>query len=458
MAIIADLDNDGDRDVFITYARDGNHMFENLGTGKFRDISETAGAGDDGDISGPAIAFDYNNDGLLDLYVGRFGDYLDGKTPWQAVDNQNAQTNRLFRNLGDLKFEDVTAEAGVGDTGWAQAISHVDYNLDGYQDIYISNDFGRNELYENEGDGTFKARGQSTGTNDEFHGMNVAFADFNRDAHPDIFITNIWGWLITEPMPGEFNKVLLSKPSAVSPDGPSARQVSYEISRSLIPELETRDTGWSWAALFFDADNDSDEDLYLVNGHSDYSTFLQYRPHPTREGEIYPINNGRETNLFFRNDDGELRVPEEPSGAELDEFNSRSIALLDFDQDGDLDIAVSTFHDYARLFRNDLAPSTNHWLTVELIGDPEQGSSRDAIGAQVIARATDDLYVWRSVTGGEGYLGMSTLPVEIGLGNAAAVDLEIFWPGRKRQEVLAVPANTAIRVRQGVPGYETVSR
>jgi hypothetical protein len=441
MAVIADLDNDGDREVFITYARDGNHLFENLGRGRFRDVSTTAGVGDRGDVSGPVIAFDYDNDGLLDLYVGRFGDYLDGRTPWQAIDNQNAQPNRLFRNVGNLRFEDVTRFAGVGDTGWAQAISHVDYNLDGFQDIYISNDFGRNELYENRGDGTFEPRGESTGTNDEFHGMNVAFADFNRDSHPDIFITNIWGWLFTEPGPGEYNKVLLSNPEA--------GRVSYEISKSIIPELDQRDTGWSWAALFFDADNDSDEDLYLVNGHSDYSTFLQYRPHPTREGEIYPINNGRETNLFFRNDGGELRVPAQPSGAELGELNSRSIALLDFDQDGDLDIAVSTFHEYGRLFRNDLAPAENNWLTIELVGDPS---------FQVTARGEDGLYVWRTVTGGEGYLGMNTLPVEIGLGRATSVDLEIHWPGRRLQEVNAVPANRVIRVQQGKPGFETVDR
>jgi hypothetical protein len=446
MAVLADLDNDGDRDAFITYARDSDRLFENLGSARFQEVTAESGVRTESTISGPAIAFDYDNDGLLDLYVGRFGDYLAGETPWQAVDNDNAQPNRLYRNLGNLRFEDVTESAGVGDTGWAQAISHVDYNLDGYQDIYISNDFGRNELFENRGDGTFTARGAGIGLDDEFHGMNVAFADFNRDGYPDIFITNIWGWMFNQPGPGEFNKLFLSRPTT---DG-----VAFDLANHLIPELQTRDTGWSWAALFFDAENDGDDDLFLVNGHSDYSTFLQYRPHPTRPGEIYPINNGREENLFFRNDGGILRVPEQPTGAELGDLNSRSIALLDFDGDGDEDLAVTTFHEHARLFRNDLSSGVNNWLEVELVGNPEEGCSRDAIGAQLIARSGEGLYVWRAVTGGEGYLGMSDLPVHIGLGDETTVDLEIIWPGRQVQHVVGVGANQRIRIRQGEQGFE----
>lgn len=449
MAVLADLDNDGDRDALITFARDGNRLFENLGGGRFRDISEAAGLRSDGSISGPAIAFDFDNDGLLDLYLGNFGDYLEGEAPWQASDNRNAQANRLYRNRGALRFEDVTEAAGAGNTGWAQAISHVDYNLDGYQDIYIANDFGRNELLENLGNGTFASRGAATGTDDEFHGMNVAFSDLNQDRYPDILITNIWGWVLSEPGPGEFNKLLLSTPSE---DGPV-----YRATNSAIPEFESRDTGWSWGALFFDADNDGDEDLYVVNGHTDYSTFVQYRPHPTRDGAIYPINNGREANLFFLNQEGELRVPAQPTGAELGDLNSRSVALLDYDMDGDLDMAVSTFHEHARLFRNDLAPRQNHWLEIELVGDPTQGASLDAIGTQLIARSDDGFYAWRTVTGGDGYLSMSTLPLEIGLGVATSVDLEIYWPGRRRQDVRGVPGSQRIRVRQGRPGFELVS-
>ncbi len=446
MAVAADFDNDGDRDVFITYARDTNRLFRNQGVGKFRDVTAGSGMSRDGDLSGPAVAFDCDNDGLLDVYAGNFGDYLSEASPWTALDNKNGLPNRLYRNLGDLRFEDVTERSGAGDTGWSQALSHVDVDRDGDQDLYVANDFGTNELLLNRGDCTFVKGGETTGSDDPFHGMNVAFTDLNGDTRPDILVTNIWGWIPTEREPGEFNTFLTSRRQG---DG-----VGFERDLGRIPGLKEHDTGWSWAGLFFDADLDGDDDLFLTNGLTDYSTFLQWRLHPSREGELYPISNSREKNVFFANEGGVLRIPAEASGAELGENNSRALALLDVDRDGDLDLAISTFHSYARLFRNDGVPAGRHWLTVELAGDPARGTSRDAIGAQVIARDSAGLYVWRTVSGGEGYLGMSTLAVEIGLGRATAVDLEILWPGKVVQRLEGVPADQAIRIRQGKAGFE----
>ncbi len=448
MSLVADFDNDGDQDLFITYARDTNRLFRNGGGGRFEDITPQSGLRTTEDISGPAIAFDHDNDGSLDVYVGNFGDYLNGATPWVSPDSQNAQSNRLYRNLGEMRFEDVT-DGAAGNTGWTQALSHVDYNQDGYQDIYIANDFGSNELLENQGDGTFRARGEAGTTGDRFHGMSVAFADLNRDTYADIFISNIWGWVPTEREPGETNSLLIS---AARENG-----VRYRSDRSRIPGLIRRDTGWSWAALFFDADNDGDDDLFVANGLTDYSTARQVRPHPTRSGLLYPVSHNRERNLFFLHQDGLLEVPPEVSGAELGGCNSRAIALLDYDRDGDLDMALSTFHSSARLFRNDGAPRANHWLSVELVGDPARGVNRNAIGARLIARNADSgLYVWRAVTGGEGYMAMSTLPVGIGLGEARSVDLEIHWPGMERQVVEEIAAEQRIRIYQGNPVFESI--
>lgn len=447
MAVIADLDDDGDRDVFLTYARDTNRLFENLGGGKFRDVTQSSGLEREGDMSGPAVAFDYDNDGRLDLYVGNFGDYLNGASPWIGPDAKNGQPNRLYRNLGGLRFEDTTERAGVGDTGWVQALSHADLDGDGDQDLFLANDFGTDELYENQGDGTFRARAEEAGADDRFHGMNVAFADLNRDALADIAISNIWGWVPTEEKPIETNTLLISQPRA-------GGGIGYRPGFDVIPEFLSHDTGWAWAALFFDAENDGDDDLFLTNGLHEYSTFIQYRRHPTRRDQLYPINNSREKNLFFENQDGVLRLPEAPSGAELGDFNSRGLALLDYDCDGDLDLAISTFHARARIFRNDAALKENRWLVVELVGDPAQGTSRDAIGARLTARGPDGLYVWRTVSGGEGYLGMSTLEVELGLGAAETVDLTVDWPGKKRQELRGVTANQRIRIWQGGEGYE----
>ena len=445
MAIPADFDNDGDPDLFVTYARDTNRIFENDGAGTFSDRTQASGLERDGDVSGAAIAVDVDGDGLLDIFVANFGDYLAGATPDSPNAATNALPNRLYRNLGGLRFVEVEGAAGMADTGWAQAVSHNDLDLDGDQDIYIANDFGHNRLWLNRGDGTFEEVGAAAGADDRFHGMNVAFADLNRDRLPDIFITNIWFWDSVERATTETNTLLLS-------DGDLAGPVRFVPSED--SALRNHDSGWSWAALFFDLDHDADEDLYVANGFTPYSTFIQFRPRPDGSGELYPINNGGEANMLFLGSDAGFELLP-GSGAELAGHNSRAVALLDFDRDGDLDLAVSTFHSEARLFRNDAPDPAAGWLLVELEGDPAAGGNRDAIGAQLVATGAGGLYLWRSVTGGEGYLARSDGVVHFGLGTAERVDLEVRWPGGSLQRIEGIRANQRIRVRQGVEGYET---
>ncbi len=450
MALLADFDNDGRRDLFLTYAAEGNRLFRNLGEGRFEEVTEVSGLMHTGDITGGATAVDTDNDGLLDLYVANFGNYLASENPWSPTDSRNGQANRLFRNLGDLRFAEITEQAGegVGNTGWAQAVSHVDYDVDGDQDLFIANDFGRDDLLVNQGDGTFRSLGMETGTDDPGHGMNVAFADLNRDGLPEIFVTNIWVWHEVRREVTETNSLFLSERR-------SDRSVGYR--RSEDPALLARDTGWAWGALFLDVENDGDDDLFVANGFSDYLTFVQYRPAADDPERLYPINNGREPNVFFRNDGGGIpNVVVEGSGAELPGLNSRGVAALDFDRDGDLDLAVSTFHAEAHLLRNEAPRAGTHWLEVDLVGDPERGVARDAFGVRVVARR-GDLYVWRSLAGGEGYLSQSSHLLHMGLGEAESVDLEVVWPGNQTQLVPGVPADRRIRIRQGVEGFEVLA-
>jgi enediyne biosynthesis protein E4 len=452
MPILADFDNDGDADLFVTYARDWNRLLLNDGRGVFRDVTEGSGLEREGDISGPAVAVDVDNDGLLDLYVGNFGDYLSGASAWVSQDAKNAQGNRLYRNLGPgeggaPRFEEIGERAGVADIGWAQAVGHADLDRDGDQDLYVANDFGRNQLFLNRGDGTFEAAGEATGADDPHHGMNVAFADLNGDRYPDLFVTNIWFWAAASRQVTETNSLLLSEPAG---DG----GVRYR--RLEEGPLIAEDSGWAWGALFFDLENDGDDDLLMVNGFTDYLTFVQYREHPERPGDLYPINNGRDPNMLFVNDSGALpdRLVKD-SGIEIPGINSRAIALVDYDLDGDLDAVVTTFHERARLFRND--SGAGNWLSVELVGDPARGVNRDAIGAVVLARAGDGWSAWRQVSGGEGYLGTSTPAVELGLGERTRVDLEIVWPGGTTQLVEGIAVNQRIRVRQGSAEIEVVA-
>ncbi len=447
MALVADFDNDGWRDLFLLYAAEGSRLFRNLGEGRFQDVTEASGLMRKGDIGGGATAADFDGDGLLDLYVANFGNYLADENPWSPTDSRNGQPNRLFRNVGDLRFEEITAQAGegVGNTGWAQAVSHVDYDADGDQDLFIANDFGRDELLANQGDGTFRSAGKETGSDDAGHGMNVAFAELNRDGFADILVTNIWFWEGLRRKVTETNGLFLSERR---PDG----SVGYR--RSEDEAFLARDTGWAWGALFLDVENDGDDDLFVANGFTDYLTFVQYRAAPDDPERFYPINNGREPNVFFRNDGGGIpNVVVEGSGAELPGLNSRGVAALDSDRDGDLDLAVSTFHAEAHLLRNDAPRAGTHWLEVDLVGDPERGVARDAFGARVVARR-GDLYVWRSLAGGEGYISQSSHLLHLGLGQSESVDLEVVWPGNQTQLVPDVPADQRIRIRQGVEGFE----
>ena len=131
------------------------------------------------------------------------------------------------------------------------------------------------------------------------------------------------------------------------------------------------------------------------------------------------------------------------------------LAVFDYDRDGDLDLAISTFHSQARLFRNDAPPPDHSWLTVELVGDPQRSVNRDAIGAQLVVTDENGLYVWRAITGGDGYLSMQSLPLEFGLGDSKTVDLEILWPNGETQSLEDVRTNRTIRVHQGRTGFET---
>ncbi len=434
--LIADFDNDGWRDLYTGCARDPDRLYRGLPDGSFADATAGAGLDAAAGISGPATAFDGDGDGLLDLYVGYFGNYLAGESPFRPGDNRNGQPDRYFRNLGGLRFEDVSAAAGVGSTGWAQAVSHTDVDLDGDQDVYVANDFGRNELLLNRGDGSFEPAPEDSGAADPNHGMNVAFADLNADLLPDIFITNIWSLEPRRLELVETNSLLLSR------DGPARPRFTTADD----PALAAIDTGWSWAALFLDFDHDADDDLFLVNGFTDYWTTFQYRAHPEQPGRRYAVNNGRDANRLLVSDGG---LPTRPvaSGAEMAEANSRGLALADFDLDGDVDLAVSAFHGPARLFRNEL-PAGRHWLAVELLGATTSAGGRDAFGAVVLTRLPGRAApIWRQVTGGEGYLSMSTPAVELGLGASSSATLELRWPDGRRQRLETVTADRRLRIR-----------
>ncbi|HSC15574.1 MAG TPA: VCBS repeat-containing protein, partial [Gammaproteobacteria bacterium] len=354
--IIADFDNDGRQDILISYVNDDHRLFRNVGGARFEDVTPSCGLGGAGLIGGPVTVFDFDLDGLLDVYIGYFGDYVRGAIPSVDRNNQNALPNRLFRNVGGMRFEDVTEGSGTDDVGWTQAVSHVDFDRDGLQDIVVANDYGRNAFLRNLGSGKFEDVAAALGITESFHSMNVGIADLNDDDFPDIYISNIAMLVkdnkyvfpdVNTPMDFDLRAMagMLTKESDMFymshlENGRLARLVpSKDVERG------ATSTGWAWDAEFFDFDHDGDDDLYLVNGTNDFNTYsMVYRPKDAgSKGRELLLDHRRETNVFFLNEDGKLKNASARSGIDIAQ-NSRSTAYLDYDGDGDLDIALNNFH------------------------------------------------------------------------------------------------------------------
>ena len=466
--IIADFDNDGLQDVLITYVDDDHRLYRGLGGLRFQDVSAASGLGGSGLVGGPATVFDFDGDGLLDVYVAYFGDYLRGAIPTFDRDNQNALPNRLFRNRGGLRFEDVSRDSGAMDTGWTQAVSHVDFDRDGRQDLIVANDYGRNAFLRNLGGGRFEDVAPRLGITDAFHSMNVGVADLNDDDHPDVYISNL-ATLVKDDKysfpdvntPLHFDLRAMSGMLVKESDLLYMSHVEDGRLAGFVPSTDVErgatSTGWAWDAEFFDVDHDGDDDLYLVNGTNDFNVFSTIYPHEGPDGgrrEIL-LDHKRESNVLFLNEGGKLRNRSPGSGADL-VANSRSTAYLDYDGDGDLDVAVNNFHAPAVLLRND-AEKAGHWLGLRLRGDPERGISRDAIGARVVVRSAGGRSIRREVQGGSGYLSMNPKRIHVGLGHASSADVEIVWPDGERQILRGLAADADYHVVQG-SGAASVAR
>ena len=460
--VIADFDNDGLQDIFITYVNDDHRLYRGRGGGRFEDVTGEAGLGGGGLVGGPAVAFDYDRDGRLDLYIGYFGDFLHGVLPTLSRRNTNGQPNRLFRNLGGFRFQDVTAGSGLDNTGWTQAASHTDLDGDGWQDVIVGNDFGVNGYYRNLGDGRFEDIAPKLGTDKPSFTMNVGIADLNRDLFPDIYISNIVTMakddkytLPSAETAMHFDPVSMSRMRVVEANdlftsvAEDRTLLRYRLSDAVARGLSS--TGWAWDADFFDFDNDGDDDLYCLNGMNEYAVYSDtpyYTSVHDQKMEISLPVAQRETNVFFVNEGGKLRNRSEASGADL-VGNSRSAAYLDIEGDGDLDVVLNNYHGAAVLYRNELEAEARNWLKVRLVGDPARGSNRDAIGSRLVLRAEPGLQVWREVHGTIGYLSVHPREQHFGLGGATEGRLTITWPNGESEKVGPLAANRRYVVTQG---------
>lgn len=455
--IIADLDNDGDQDILITYVNDVHRVYSNNNDGTFSDVSDLANLGGLGLVGGPAAVVDINNDGLLDVYIAYFGNYIEGVLPTLERKNNNGTANQLFINTGGFKFKKANEALGADNVGWGQALTHTDINQDGWQDIIVGNDFGVNGYYINQKGKKFVDAASVLGTNKPSYTMNVSLSDLNQDGFPDVYISNI----VT--MNKDEKYVLPSKDTQAkfNPDNLANMRVvegndlfiSAKNNKSLEYSLSDKvgrgdsSTGWAWDADFFDVDNDGDDDLYVANGMNDYYVYSTKKPY--HGGEVTFPDASKASNVFYLNSGGWLKNQSSASGLDI-VANSRSVTYFDLEGDGDLDVLINNYHDQAGLFRNNAEKLKNNWLKIKLRGSPQHGVNLDAIGAQVLIGFGSEGYLWRQVSSSQGYLSVHPKTLHFGIGRENEARVIVIWPNGQRETFGLLPANKRYTLSYGL--------
>jgi hypothetical protein len=489
VALFADYDNDGYKDLFVSRTFQPNQLFHNNGDGTFTDVTKRSGIGEDCCTTVASWA-DYDNDGLLDLYVGR---YLDPRisipTTFYA---RNGEPNQLYHNNGDGTFTNVTVKAGVGDQGLCLGTVFGDYDDDGYPDLYVVNDFGRKTLYHNNRNGTFSDVTVKSGTLAYGAGMSASMVDYDNDGKLDLYCTNIrseHAWFAAPPTVARY--MLNSITQGVwSTDLP----LYWEIFRQsgfgfpgVFRQMASGNTllrnkgdgtfedttvkaganpvGWFWGASFADFDNDGWLDIYAADGwvknDPDSELELDFLNNVVSHQDIYKTGkyfdpayfgknswHGWDRNRHLRsNGDGTFTEIGRAAGTDLMN-NSRGVAVADFWNRGVMDIAVSASTERHALLRNEMVNRRN-WLQVELVGIQ---SNRDAVGARVTA-ITKGKRQTREVVLGDGYASQNSLRQHFGLGDDLAVDeLTVRWPRSGIVQTFHdVAANRIVEVTEGRP-------
>jgi enediyne biosynthesis protein E4 len=432
---VGDYDNDGRPDIFVANVT-GNQLFHNNGDGTFTDVTEKAG------LSGARLNgkkmwsvgagwFDYNNDGLLDLFVVNYCVWEVDKDPYCAVKNgvraychpkQYAPLhNTLYRNNGDGTFTDVSQETGIAEhMGKGMSVSFADYDHDGFLDAFVANDTTPAFLFHNLKGKKFEEVGVAAGVayapdGGALSGMGSDFRDVNNDGLPDIWYTAVEH----ETFPLLINQ---GEGSFVDQSASNGLRSTSQMS--------------GWGNGMFDLDNDGWKDLFVARSNV--------------MDNISLLNASRtyeEPNAIFRNlGNGKFEDVSAAAGADFQlKAAHRGVAFGDLDNDGRIDMVVSVLGAQVKLFHN-VSSTSNHWILLKLVGTK---SNRMGIGAQIHIVTPDNRSQWNEVTTATGYASSSDSRVHFGLGvNARVREIEIRWPSGIRQTLHDVAGDQILTIEE----------
>ncbi len=431
---VGDYDNDGYDDLFVT-AYGQNHLFHNNGNGTFTDVTQKSGLAGIKEFSTSAAWVDYDKDGRLDLVVGNYVQWspdrdlyctLDGKSKsYCTPESYKGASLRLWHNRGDGTFEDVTKKAGLDDpTSKTMGIAILDYDNDGWPDLLVSNDTQPNKLYRNNGNGTFSEKAVVAGiafSEDGVAraGMGVDAADYDRSGSPSILITNFSNQMLS--LYHNEGKGLFVDEAPRS-----------EIGRASLLTL-------GFGCFFFDFDLDGWPDIFIANGHIDADI---QRVQPNVKYAMPP-------HLFRNMGKGNFAEVTKSSGTAFAAPRvGRGAAYADFDNDGRLDLLLSTNGGPVYLFHNEpTGPAkANQSLRIKLSG---KKSNRDGIGALVRVTSEGETQA-QMLRSGSSYLSASELVLTFGLGQHSKAEIvEVRWPSGQVDHLANIDAGQTITITEG---------
>lgn len=496
-ASFGDIDNDGSPDLFVTTVRMGNHLFKNLGRGEFKDITRESGIGSESSRarhSSGAVFFDFNNDGLLDLFLtnvgnyttndkGRGGFYLGRTDAFQGWRFQlRSEPSILYQNLGAGKFRDVSKEMSLEHSGWSGDATFCDLNEDGYPELYVVSMSGDDKYYENERGKRFVDKSAAYFPKTPWGTMGVKFFDYNLDGLMDLFVTDMHSdmtgaqiragekdysprfekqksevWCSVEWSAADYARAsnnILGNAFYQNQGGGNFIEISDKIGA---------ETFWPWGISVADLNADGYEDVFVTAGMGyplryainsvllneagqrfvDSELVLGVEPRKGNriEKEFFTLDCSGEDkrNLLCRDRTGLVTV--------LGSTSSRSSVAMDLDDDGDLDIVTNEWGDHPQVLISNLSDKKQiRYLKIRLIGTD---ANRDGLGATVRVHSGGKVYA-RYNDGKSGYLSQSSMPLYFGLDSANPVErIEVSWPSGKKQVLTKdIPLNQLLSITQ----------